>query len=57
MDDRSVPYIHPRNQKVALRIGGGSMARVKDILQKMMRSFYTSDEHAKDSRHHLANIS
>ena len=33
------------------------MARVEDMLQKIMRKFDTSDEHAKELRGDLANIS
>ena len=32
------------------------MARVEDMLQKMMRMFDTSDEHIKELRSDLANI-
>ena len=32
------------------------MARVQDMLQKMMRRYDTSDEHAKELRGDLANI-
>ena len=47
---RSGPYVPPQNWEFAPRDGGGSMARVEDILQKMMRRFYASDEHAKELR-------
>ena len=36
--------------------GRGSMARVEDMLQIMMRRFDASDEHAKEFRGDLANI-
>ena len=36
--------------------GGGSMARVEDMLQNMMIRFDASDEHAKELRGDLANI-
>ena len=32
------------------------MARVEDMLQKMMRSFDASDDHSKEFRGDLANI-
>ena len=32
------------------------MARVEDMLQKIMRSFDVSDEHTKELRGDLANI-
>ena len=45
-----------RSVKASRFHGGGSMARVEDMLQKMMRRFDASDEHAKDLRGDLANI-
>ena len=36
--------------------GGGSMARVEDMLHKMMRRFDASDEHNKELRNDLAGI-
>ena len=41
------PYVLRQNWEVAPRDSRGSMARVEDILQKMMRRFDASDEHAK----------
>ena len=48
--------ILPQNCEVALRDGGGSMARVEDMMQKMMRRFDASDEHTKKLRSNLAGI-
>ena len=36
--------------------GGGSMAGVEDMFQKMMRRFDASDEHTKEFRSDLASI-
>ena len=36
--------------------GGDSMARVEDMLHKMMRRFDASDEHIKEFRGDLASI-
>ena len=47
---RNGPYIPPQNREVTLRDGRDSMARVEDMLQKMMRRFDASDEHTKELR-------
>ena len=52
----SGPYVPPQNREVAPRDGGGSMAQVEDMLQKMMRRFDASDEHTKELRNDLASI-
>ena len=44
----SGPYVPPQNHKVAPRDGGGSMVRVEDMFQKMMRRFDASDDHTKE---------
>ena len=54
-NDRSWPYVPPQNREVAPREGGGSMARVEDMLQKMRRRFDASDEHPKELRGDLSN--
>ena len=46
----------PQNRTVTPRDGGGSMARVEDMLPKMMRRFDASDEHTKELRSDLAGI-
>ncbi|XP_069154458.1 uncharacterized protein [Solanum lycopersicum] len=43
-------------REVSPRDGGSSMARVEDMLQKMMRRFDDSDEHDKELRGDLVNI-
>ena len=35
---------------------GGSLARLEDMMNKMMRSFDASDEHTKELRDDLAGI-
>ena len=42
------PYVPPQNHEVTPRDGGDSMARVEDMLHKMMRRFDASDEHSKE---------
>lgn len=54
--DRSGPYFSLQNWQVAPRDGGGSLVRVYDKLQKMMRMFNASYENAKAVRGDLANI-
>ena len=46
-NDRNGPYVPPQNREVTPRDGGGSMARVEDMLHKIMRRFDASDEHQK----------
>ena len=55
-NDRSGPYVPPQNREVTPRDGGDSMARVEDMLHKMMSRFDTSDEHIKELRCDLASI-
>ena len=55
-NDWSGPYAPPQNRKVSPRVGGGSMARVEDMLQKMRMRFDASDEHAKELKGDLPNI-
>ena len=55
-NDRSGPYVPPQNHEVTPRDGGDSMARVEDMLHKMMRRFDASDEHIKELRGDLASI-
>ena len=49
-------YVPPQNREVTPRDGGDSMARVEDMLHKMMRRFDASDEHIKELRGDLASI-
>ena len=47
-NDRNCPYVPPQNREVTPRDGGYSMARVEDMLHKMMRRFAANDEHIKE---------
>ena len=49
-NDRNGPYVPPLNHEVTLRDGGDSMARVEDMLHKMMRRFDATDENIKELR-------
>ena len=55
-NDWNGPYVPPQNCEVTPRDGGDSMARVEDMLYKMMRRFDASDEHIKELRCNLAII-
>ena len=55
-NDRNVSYVPPQNHEVTPRDGGDSMARVEDMLHKMMRRFDAKDEHIKELRCDLAGI-
>ena len=55
-NDRNGPYVPPQNHEVTPRDGGDSMARVEDMLQKIMRRLDASDEQTKELRGDLANI-
>ena len=55
-NDRNGTYVPPQNREVTPRDGGDSMARVEDMLHKIMRRFDTSDEHIKELRCDLASI-
>ncbi|XP_069151954.1 uncharacterized protein [Solanum lycopersicum] len=55
-NNRNEPYVPPQNREDTSRDGGDSMARVKDMLHKIMRSFDASDEHINELRGDLASI-
>ena len=55
-NDRNGPYVPPQNREVTPRDGGDSMARVEDMLHKMMRRFDANDENTKELRNDLAVI-
>ena len=55
-NDKNGPYVPPQNREVTPRDGGDSMARVEDMLHKMMRRFDASDEHIKELRCDLTSI-
>ena len=46
-NDRNRPYVPPQNCEFTPRNGGDNMARVEDMLHKMMRRFDANDEHIK----------
>ena len=52
-NDMNGPYVPLQNREVTPRDGGGSMARVEDMLHKMMRRFDPTDEHIKELRSDL----
>ena len=55
-NDRNEPYVPPQTCEITPRDGGDSMARVEDMLHKMIRRFDANDEHVKDLRSDLAGI-
>ena len=55
-NDRNGPYVPPQNREVNPTDGGGSMARLEDMLQKMRRRFDASYEHIKELRSNLEGI-
>ena len=55
-NDRNGPYVPPQNREVTRWNIGDSMARVEDMLHKIMRRFDASDEHIKELRCDLAGI-
>ena len=55
-NDRNRPYMHPQNREVTPRDGGGSMARVEDMLHNILMRFDASNEHIKELRSDLAGI-
>ncbi|XP_069148157.1 uncharacterized protein [Solanum lycopersicum] len=55
-NDNNGPYVPSQNRETPPRDGGDSMARVEDMLHKMMRRFGASDDHIKEIRGDLASI-
>ena len=49
-NDRNGIYVPPQNREFTPRDGRDSMARVEDMLHKMMRRFDASDEHIQELR-------
>ncbi|TMX04602.1 hypothetical protein EJD97_006809 [Solanum chilense] len=47
-NDTNGSYVPPQNRDVTRMDGGDKMARVEDMLHKMMRRFDASDEHIKE---------
>ena len=54
--DRNGPYVPPQKSEVTPRDGWHSMARVEDMLHKMIRRFDAYDEHTKELRSDLEGI-
>ena len=55
-NDRNGPYVPSQNREVTPRDAGDSMARVEDMLHKVMRRSDATDEHIKELRSDLAGI-
>ena len=53
---RNGPYVPPQNREVTPRNCGDSMARVEDMLHKIMRRFDANDDHIKELMSYLAII-
>ncbi len=53
---RSGPNVQPQNREVAPRDGGGRMARVDDMMHKLVRRFDKGNEHTNELRNDLAGI-
>ena len=56
INDSNRPYVPPQNREVTPRDGVDSMARVEDMLHKIMRRFDANDDHIKELRSDLASI-
>ena len=52
----SHPYVPPQKREVSPREDRGSIARVVDMLQKMLSRFEVTDENIKDMRTNLSVI-
>ena len=55
-NDRNGTYVPSQNREFTPRDGGDSIARVEDMLHKMIRRFDASDENIKELRSDLAGI-
>ena len=55
-NDSNRPYVAAQNRDVTPRDGGDSLARVEDMLHKMIRRFDANDEHLKELSSDLAGI-
>ena len=55
-NDRVGPYVRPQNRESGARETGGNMARIEDMMQKMMRRFDATDENVKEMRNDLSGI-
>ena len=55
-NDRSGPYVPAQNREFGNNEVGGSMSRIYDMMQKMMKRFYLTDENVKEIRNDLFGI-
>ncbi|XP_049378056.1 uncharacterized protein LOC125842788 [Solanum stenotomum] len=56
MNKRVGPYVPPGNRESGDRKARVNMSRVEDIMQKMMKRFYTTDQNVKEIRTELSEI-
>uniref|UniRef100_M1DDL4 Integrase core domain containing protein n=1 Tax=Solanum tuberosum TaxID=4113 RepID=M1DDL4_SOLTU len=56
INDRVGPYVSPGNRDSSNREVEGSMSRIEDIMQKMMKRFDDTDENMKEIRTELSGI-
>ena len=55
-NDRNGPDVPLQNREVTPRYGGDNIARVEDMMHKMIRRFDAYDEHTKELRSDLEGI-
>ncbi|XP_049357604.1 uncharacterized protein LOC125822257 [Solanum verrucosum] len=55
-NNRVRPYVPPQNWDFAPRKAGGTMSRIENMMQKMMRRFDATDENVKEMRNDLFGI-
>ncbi|XP_049359162.1 uncharacterized protein LOC125823824 [Solanum verrucosum] len=55
-NDRVGPYVPPGNRESGNREAGGSMSRVEDMIEKMMKSFDATDQNVKEMCTELSGI-
>uniref|UniRef100_M1DZG5 Integrase core domain containing protein n=1 Tax=Solanum tuberosum TaxID=4113 RepID=M1DZG5_SOLTU len=55
-NDQGGPYVPPQNRESDTKEVGGNMARIEDMMQKMMRRFEATDKNVKEMRNDLSGI-
>ncbi|XP_049375522.1 uncharacterized protein LOC125840599 [Solanum verrucosum] len=50
------PYVPPSNRECSNREAGSSMSRIEDMMQKMIKRFYATNENVKEMRNDLSGI-
>ncbi|XP_049397425.1 uncharacterized protein LOC125861610 [Solanum stenotomum] len=55
-NERVGPYVPPANRESGNRKDGGSMSRIEDMMQRMMKRFDTTGENVKEKRNDLSGI-